>query len=347
MALLNEFLRELGAASFDEKVVQIVSDNAKAPSKRIRRCAMLRQPLPCSSPQDYDSSMHFRYGSDRVSPYSARRSLSRYHSEPIHTSQPVFPDVDVPNGSSRWAPTLPHQRRDELLVAPQRTWDGWNMRRNYSDSALLSVLHKGTHCSAESKNVLRSLQQNCSASNLISEVAHASRLRPVREDRMEDASEHEKEDATESGILEKPVSPPGGSKQSEQEDKERCIQCIVDVSGGARVEADGPKNQDKDKRWPVLKCVISSRNVLGEAHVMMRFIFLVVHTISVELLGPVVFNANQLLLLVFLEGTPNMDQNQVLALPLLGMSSESTKVEVVAQAEQPKQPPVPGRHVPL
>ncbi len=322
MDLLAEFMRELGSTHFNATIVEIISDNARSPSERLRKCTPRRRPLVRDDEKTCRECRISRYSCGR--PPSAHRSLSRYHSEPIQISPLVFL---IPTGSSRWAPsTLAANVRDQILVAPQRSCDRWGVTRNHSDSALLSILPKRSECKTVANHVLTSLERKCSASKVLAEMVQASKLYSLNDDRFPNDEEHQ---VAEECLLEQLIVIPGATKRREIEGKERFIRSILDVPE----EEQEPEahDEDGDELLYTPRCS-ATRKVLGGMQAMMGFFLLVVQIISVELLGPVLLNANHLVG-TLVEALPSSEKSYDLVLPLFGVSSGAAQMVAISRED--------------
>jgi hypothetical protein len=359
MVLLAEFLRELGAAHFNATVVEIISDDATVPSERLRGLANLRSPaaIKCCNTRPSNSSLFpHDSSSGRSNQASARRSLGRYHSEPIRIISTTIQSQSITSTAlSRWTPNLsPCDKRDQLLLAPARSADRWGVTRNKSDSALLSsILPKRSRCgmTGVTNTVLRTLERKSSASKVISDmsITSSSKLRTpetVKQRASEMASEASSSDLLEDGttivVIEQQieVAPRGGEtrRRLEQEDQEHFIRSILESPGAIAIEERVGEKDDEE----VLACCssstpsscsssISTRNVVAGAQAMIGFLLLVVQIISVELLGPVFLNVNQLLQTI-LETVPDSDKKSYgfVLLPRFRGVPAVTKVHVAA-----------------
>jgi hypothetical protein len=331
MVLLAEFLKELGAAHFNATVVEIISDDCKVPSERLRLLAKSRLPIVKSNTSQANSSLLSHYSSGRNHQASARRSLGRHHSEPIRIFKfPASASVTA-TALSRWTPNLlPGDKRDQRLVAPERSGDRWGVTRNKSDSALLSsILPKRTQCMAVTKTVLCALERKCSASKVISEMVHVStsRLRTPDEAKQIDPEFALEASDPEDGIIEQLIEVPGETRRREQEGKERFIRSILDVSGATKNE-EIVYEEEEEVASSTPRC-ITTRKVVGGVQAMMGFLLLIVQIISVELLGPVFLNANQLFQ-TFMESIPDSEKGYDLVIPLFGVVPALAKVAAIA-----------------
>lgn len=336
MALLTEFFKELGSGHCNATFVEIVSDNAKTPSEHLRSCTPVRRSRPAKS------SRVSRYNSGCSLPQlpsSAHRSLGRYNSEPIQISPLASLN---PTGSTRWAPSaLCHNNntRDSILILPTRSEDRWaGVTRNNSDSALLSILPKRTECKEVPRNVLNSLERKSSASKVIGEIVQVSKRsssfssQEIPHPTMEDS-----DTPSQVLLIEQLFEIPGASKRLDLEGKKHFIQSILDVpDADQEVFNRAEHDEDDDMSYSNPTCS-TARKVLGGIQAMIGFFLLVVQIISVELLGPVFLNANQLFrtLLESIPGSSSSSssrgkENDEDFLPLIGPFSETDSFEAVA-----------------
>ena len=321
MALLSEFFKQLGSSHCNATFVEIVSDNAKTPSEHLRSCTPIRRPLVATS------SRIARYNSGCCLPKqpSARRCLSRYNSEPIQIS-PLR--LLTPTGSIRWAPSALCQNtaKDNILVPPARSVDRWGVTRNNSDSALLSILPKRTARVEVSRSVLNSLERKCSASKVMGEIVQVKKSKSysLARDTPPPTIEEEDGDAPTQGLIEQFFEIPGTSKRLDLEGKKHFIRSILDVpDADQEVIHNGGEEQDEDMAYSSPICS-TARKVLGGIQAMIGFFLLVVQIISVELLGPVFLNANELFrtLLASIPGSSRSKDHDDVFLPLIGPSSD-------------------------
>jgi hypothetical protein len=184
--------------------------------------------------------------------------------------------------------------------------------------------------------VLNSLERKCSASKVIGEIVQVSK-------RSSDSSLEiphptiEDSDAPSQVLIEQLFEIPGASKRLDLEGKKHFIQSILDVPDADQdVFNRAEHHEDDDMSYSNPTCS-TARKVLGGIQAMIGFFLLVVQIISVELLGPVFLNANQLFrtLLESIPGSSSSSssrgkENDEDFLPLIGPFSETASFEAVA-----------------
>lgn len=321
---LSDFMTELVSAHFNATIVEIISDNAKPPSERLRRSTPVYRPILRGDEKAMSTCRICRYDSGCEHDTSARRYLSRYHSEPIQIS----PSVSLtPTGSSRWAPSSLSSNciRDHVMVPPERSCDRWGVTRNKSDSALLSILPNRTECEATVKSFLPALEHECFVPDVIAEMVQASsRMNTLKQDQCLTAAETQGQQEC---LMEQVFAIPGESKRKELEGKERFIRSILDLPD--EEEEQQAHDEESEALLHTPRCS-ATRKIFGGVQAMLGFFLLVVQIISVELLGPVFLNANQLLT-TLLEALPSSEKGYDIVLPLFGVSSDAAHGTAIAR----------------
>jgi hypothetical protein len=296
---LQDFMRDfLGSAQDTE--IEIVSDDAKFPSANLLAIQRPTRPLNtlCSS---------------GWAQCSDQRLIHRHHSEPLvrklYSNPPQLTQ-------SRWATTLPQQQKfDHQLVVPKRIQDRWCMSRNHSDSELLRS-PKRTSCPLATQSVVASLQRKCSAFNkVVANIAgNESHIRALQEtlhsiDDDADVFEEDPEPLIEQLI----EGVPDEHKRAQQEDNERFIRSILDLTEEDEVEEESPTPS-----------VSATRKIWDILQAMFGFILtIVIKIVTMEFVKQVVLNpANQLLQKLFRAAPPTLRESSQHVLPLFGTKQD-------------------------
>jgi len=165
-----------------------------------------------------------------------------------------------------------------------------------------------------------------SASEIIADMVQKSKLPDLEHDKCPSKMEQR---APEENFIEQLLEVPDTLKRREFECKEHFIRSILDV------QEEELEPLIPDKETEELQCTpmcSAPKKVLGGIQAMLGFFLLVVQIISVELLGPVILNANQLIQ-TLLEAMPSSEKSYDLVLPFFGVSSGRVTVASIRRED--------------
>lgn len=288
----------------DDAEIDIVVDNAKLPSNYLRHTILkpaLAQDSKCSSKWNTH--------------VSSRRHIGRYHSEPLSLSH-ASKQLQAPKVPRRWdCDECSASGKDEALVPPQRGCDRWGVSRINSDSALLNIMPQRSTTKCEvAQTVLSSLQRKYSASKVIANMSQSSRARLNSIDSDEDSK----------SIIEQLFQIPGETNRRKQEVKERFIRSILEL-------AEETKGEKEDGVIVISarlsSCSEATLKIWGGVQAMISFFVLVLQIIAVELVGPILLNANDLVHTLVTATAPSHDLVAVHVFPKNSTLVDSSLVD--------------------
>jgi hypothetical protein len=163
--------------------------------------------------------------------------------------------------------------------------------RNHSDSSLMKA-PKRTNCMPVTSSVLSTLQRKCSASKVISEMAHSSRMRqqqqklPAFEDEIIEDPE---------SIIEQLIEIPD-EKRRQREGDERFIRSILETNDNI---------YEEESRLPGV-----TRRACDLLQAILGIFIIIFKVISLELVGPAVRNSGSQLLHTLLVAIPMSESNE-------------------------------------